>query len=138
MIIFNKIEYKELKSKQKETYNFQKVSAILAEYGFATIKLNDDWQGADFIAQHIDGETYLRVQLKSRLTFHKKYLGKQIFICFPANNKWYFYNHDNLLNNFLVNKKGMSVSESWSKYGSYTFRKLSRKSLELMKEFEIG
>jgi hypothetical protein len=39
---------------------------MLADYGFATIKPDDDWQSADFIAQHFDGSTFLKVQLKSR------------------------------------------------------------------------
>jgi hypothetical protein len=38
-----RIEYNKLNARQKETYNFQKASAILADYGFATIKLNDDF-----------------------------------------------------------------------------------------------
>ncbi len=52
---FKKIEYKNLNVKQKESYNYQKVSALLADYGFIIIKLDDDWQGADFLALHIDG-----------------------------------------------------------------------------------
>jgi hypothetical protein len=39
----NRISYTNLNSRQQETFNFQKVSAILADYGYATIKLNDDW-----------------------------------------------------------------------------------------------
>ena len=71
---FKKIGYKKLNMRQKENYNFHKVAAILADYGFVCIRLSDDWQGADFIAQHIDGATFLRVQLKSRLTIQKKYM----------------------------------------------------------------
>ncbi len=40
---FEKILYRDLNSRQKEIYDFQKVSSILAEYGFAKIKLNNDW-----------------------------------------------------------------------------------------------
>lgn len=73
MIIDNKaidkINYTALNDRQKETYNFQQVSAVLAQYGFATIKLNDDWQGADFIAQHINGELFL----KSMVSCFSKY-----------------------------------------------------------------
>jgi hypothetical protein len=61
---FKKIIYSELNARQKESYNFQKVSAIFADYGFSTIRLSDDWQGADFIAQHIDNQVFLKVQLK--------------------------------------------------------------------------
>ena len=44
-----RIVYDELNAKQKEIYNFQKVAALLANYGFNCIKLDDDWQGADFL-----------------------------------------------------------------------------------------
>ena len=53
--------YKELKPKQKELFNFQKIAATLADYGFNCIKLADDWQGADFLAYHINGITTLKV-----------------------------------------------------------------------------
>ena len=59
-----KIEYKDLNSRQQENYNFHKIAADLAEYGYSCMWLNDDWQGADFIANHIDGDTFLKVQLK--------------------------------------------------------------------------
>ena len=37
-----RIVYDELNPKQKEIYNFQKVAALLADYGFNCIKLEDD------------------------------------------------------------------------------------------------
>lgn len=49
------INYKQLNSRQKERYNFQKIAALLADYGYACIKLDDDWQSADFLAQHTEG-----------------------------------------------------------------------------------
>jgi hypothetical protein len=62
-----KVQYENLNSKQKETYNFQKVAAIFVGYGFNCIKLADDWQGADFLAYHKDGDQILKVQLKGGL-----------------------------------------------------------------------
>lgn len=59
---FERVTYDSLNARQQEAYNFQKVSAVLADYGFVTIRLTSDWQGADFIAQHKDGE-FLKVQL---------------------------------------------------------------------------
>ena len=52
-----RINYDDLNAKQKEIYNFQKVTALkvaalLADCGFNCIKLSDDWQGADFLAYH--------------------------------------------------------------------------------------
>src|SRR5437016_14387824 len=91
-----KIPYTALNARQKEDFNFQKVSAVLAEYGFVTLRLSDDWQGADFIALHISGEV-LRVQLKSRLAFYKKYQGKDLYVAFGEGEAWYLYPHDELL-----------------------------------------
>jgi len=59
----NKIDYDDLNARAKEMYNFQKVSSKLADYGFTTMWLNNDWQGADFIAVPVDGITDIKVQL---------------------------------------------------------------------------
>lgn len=98
----SRIQYSDLKPRQQENYNFQKVSAIFADYGFVTHRLSDDWQGADFIAQHIDGETFIKVQLKSRLAFDKKYYGKDLYVAFYIDNTWYLFPHDKLLEKFLA------------------------------------
>ena len=75
-----KIKYTELNSKQKENYNFHKVASALADYGFNSLRLNDDWQGADFIA--INGDDMMKIQLKGRFTVDKKYINKEIYIAF--------------------------------------------------------
>ena len=97
------IATKNLNTRQIEAYNLQKVSAIFADFGFVTIRMTSDWGYADFIAQHIDG-VFLRVQLKGRLSFYKKYLGKDLFICFRSAETWYLYPHDELEQNL---KKGL-------------------------------
>jgi len=103
-LTMNKIKYEELNARQKENYNFLKISAVLADYGFMTLRLSSDWQSADFIAQHIDG-TFLKVQLKKRLSFEKKYLGKDLYIAFCSNQEWYLYPHDEVLVRALAETK---------------------------------
>jgi hypothetical protein len=131
-----RIDYEKLKSKQKENYNFQKLSAILADYGFMTMRLSDDWQGADFIAQHIDGEKFLKVQLKSRLSFYKKYRGKDIQIAFESNSNWYLFPHDELLEKVL-RETNIGNTESWIIKGGYHFPSLSKKLLLLLYPYII-
>jgi len=75
----NKINYDDLNARAKEMYNFQKVSAKLSDYGFTTMWLNNDWQGADFIAVHADGVTDIKVQFKGQFSFNQRYRGR-IFI----------------------------------------------------------
>jgi len=83
------IRYGSLNARQKENYNYQKLSALLADYGFVTMRLSDDWNGADMIAQHVDGDTFLKIQLKGRLTFCKKYEGRNLHVAFRRGKDWY-------------------------------------------------
>src|ERR1035438_9052190 len=96
---FRKVRVESLNAKQKELFNFQKIAATLADYGFNCIKLADDWQGADFLAYHINGTTTLKVQLKSRVTINQKYCEKHIWIAFPKKDLGYLIEHI-----FLVEK----------------------------------
>ena len=109
-VVFQHVDYTELNSRQRENYNFQKVSAVLADYGFTTMRLSSDWKGADFIADHVNGEVFLKVQLKGVLTADAKYQGKDIWICFRRKDVWYLYPHDDFLqwapmNSNIANRK---------------------------------
>lgn len=73
-MIFDKIDYDSLNSKQKENFNYHKVASALADYGYDSMRLNNDWQGADFIA--VDGDIMIKVQLKGRFTLDKNILEK--------------------------------------------------------------
>lgn len=94
--MFEPVDYTKLNARQQENYNFQKIAARLADYGYNSIRLSDDFEGADFIALHINGETILRVQLKGRLSFHAKYYGKDLHVAFRDGDDLYVYPHDAL------------------------------------------
>lgn len=113
-----KIIYTELNSKQKENYNFHKVASALADYGYNSMRLNDDWQGADFIA--VKEDDMLKIQLKGRFTIDKKYIGKDIFVSFLEEGKVKIYKHDDALKLIPENVK---ISKSWSEVGSYSWGK---------------
>jgi len=129
-----KVPYETLNARQKENYNFQKVSAVLAEYGFVTFRLSDDWLGADFIALHHSGDV-LRVQLKSRLTFEKKYEGNGLHVAFAVGETWYLYPHDELLSRVL-NATNIGATESWER-GAYSFPRLSKQLQEMLAPYCI-
>lgn len=117
--MFQRVEYENLHARQKENYNFQKVAGRLADYGFNCLKLNDDWQGADFLAVHVDGDTVLRVQLKGRLVLDKKYCGKNLHIAFLVRDECYVYPHDAILEAVLA-RGDLSDTASWVDGGKYT------------------
>ena len=122
-----RIDYKDLNAKQKENYNYHKVSSLLADYGFSGILLSDDYNGADFLAMHKDGEI-LKVQLKGRVTIDKKYIGKDLYMAFPVTNTWCLIAHDTLLN--LPEISVWLTSPSWLERGGYSSPTVS-KNLEI-------
>ena len=129
-----KVNYSDLNSKAKEMYNFQKVSAKLADYGYTCMWLNNDWQGADFIAVHVDGVTDLKVQLKGRLSFAKKYIGKEIYISFiDKNNDIYLYPHDEMLN--IIVKK--ISDKTWIDKGVWSSPNLTKVNKILLESYKL-
>lgn len=130
---FTKVRYEDLNARSQEMYNFQKVSAVLADYGFTTMWLNNDWQGADFIAVHADGSTDLRVQLKGRLSFARKYIGKDIYVCFMADGETYLYPHDTVLK---VVEARIS-DEAWRSKGTWSSPALSRYFRDVLQEYKL-
>lgn len=136
-LVLKPVAYCDLNARQKENYNYLKVSAVLADYGFMTMRLSDGWQGADFIAQHVDGGTFLKVQLKARLAFGEKYKGKDLYIAFCSEGEWYLFPHDELLDRVLA-ETSVGGTVSWSQRGGYSFASLSEQMRELLKPYKIG
>jgi hypothetical protein len=124
-----KIKYTELNSKQKENYNFHKVASALADYGFNSLRLNDDWQGADFIA--INGDAMMKIQLKGRFTVDKKYINKEIYIAFIENDVVKLYRHDDAVDALSDNIKN---SSSWSEFGGYSWGKTPKVYNSIIRE----
>jgi hypothetical protein len=133
---FERISYDSLTSRQQEGFNFQKVSAVLADYGFTTIRLTSDWNSADFIAQHHDGVRFLKVQLKGRCSFDVKYRSKDLYICFPCDGNWYLYPHDEVLDCVLA-EMTIANTVSWKDRGGYSFPTLSRKLREILEPYRL-
>ena len=129
---FTHVPYGQLTGKQQESRNFHKVAAALADYGYDSIRLCDDWEGADFFALHIDGKTVLRVQLKGRFGFDKKYRGKNLWIAFRDNKtgKIFIYQHDKLLSRFIAHFE--KNSSDWRNKGKHHFPGVSPENEELL------
>ena len=130
------IAFRDLTAKQREIYNFQKVASLLADYGFNCIKLDDDWQGADFLAYHKDGSTTLKVQLKSRATICEKYLGKDLYLAFPAAGCWYLVEHDKLVKIAGETTRWL-CSRSWNDGGEYSSDRPSKLMLSRLTDHAL-
>lgn len=131
------VPYSDLNSRQKENYNFHKVAARMADYGFNCLRLTDDWQGADFIACHIDGETFLKVQLKGRLVIDRKYQGKAIHIAFIHGDMAYLYDHDRLVGHLEANGLIGDDSVTWHEQGFRSWPTPPAWAINFLEEFRI-
>lgn len=134
---FEKVHYDSLNAPQKELFNFQKVAATFADYGFNCIKLADDWQGADFLAYHLNGTTTLRVQLKSRLAIQKKYCDKDIWMAFPHKGEWYLIEHDRLVSKVGEHTNWLDT-HSWKVTGGYSSKSINAELLGSLGEHRLG
>jgi len=132
---YEKVGYETLNARQQESYNFQKLSGALAGYGFVTIRLSDDWNGADFLAQHISGTT-LRVQLKGRLTFSKSYMNKDLWVGFRTGERWFVFPHDKILDHALA-VTNIGNTESWAVRGMYSFPSVPTALQASLAEFQL-
>lgn len=132
-----RIDIDTLSAKQRETYNFHKTAGLLADYGFDCIRVSDDWQGADFLAYHKDEHYILKVQLKSRMTIDRKYVGKDLHMCFRIGEVWYLVHHDDLMR--MVEKVLPRVfeTESWSR-GTYSWPRPSKRTVEALSDYALN
>jgi len=134
--MFTLVKYTDLNARQQENYNFHKVAGRLADYGYNSLRLNDDWQGADFLACHMNGVALLRVQLKGRMTVDKKYQGKGIHIAFLHNDECYVYPHDEVMTEILSLNK-INTSKSWSDEGAYSWPNIPSWAQPILSKFRV-
>ena len=127
------INYSSLNAKAQETYNFHKMAAILADYGYNCLWLNDDWNDADCIAMHIDGISDFKIQLKGGISFAQKYRGKNLFIAFFELGDLYIYPHDVVLDQV----KSVISDQTWLAKGTYFQTKITKKFSETIAPYKV-
>ena len=132
----SKIRYRDLNARQKENYNFHIAASFLAKYGFNSIRLSDDWEGADFLAYHKDGHFTLKVQLKGRTAIYKKYEGKDLHRCFRIDDVWYLVPHDDLLDIVKATSPNTLTTRSWIK-GSYSWPKTPKAIRKKLSDYAL-
>ena len=101
-----------------------------------TLRLSSDWKGADFIAQHVDG-SFLKVQLKGRFTIDEKYLGKDLYICFPDRGTWYLCPHDGLMD-AARNVTGIGGPDYWANHSSYHRKTVPESMVPFLEPFVLN
>jgi hypothetical protein len=89
-------------SKSKEAFNTAQLGALLARRQEYLLRLPFDSNGADILAYNPETLQTIPIQIKSRMSTSKKYVGKGIYIAFPVWTSetcqhWYLLEHDTLV-----------------------------------------
>ena len=132
-----KVNYYELSPRQKETYNFHQVAWILAGYGYNSKRVPNDPPGTDFVAYHKDGGDPLNVQLTARMTIDRKYMHKNLYICFPIFGVWYLILHDELVHTVGKRSGALKTDLSWLVRGRYSWPRPSQNVRDALKRYAL-
>lgn len=117
-----------------ERINLNSLTAELMARGWHIyLPVYDD--GIDMLATRDEGATLLRVQLKSRWTIDRKYIGRDIEIAFRNKGIWYLVPHDHAVT--IGQQMGYTDTKSWEK-GAYSVGRMSRRLRELMVPYELS
>ena len=139
---FAKVDYQDLNAKQREVYNFHFIAARLAQYGYASYPIRDDWNGGDMFSRHMLSGQALTVQIKSRATFDKKYLGKDLHIGFPLGEAVFVYPHDQVLSSYMAGRtaRGLPLddNQAWSRDGLVHWVNPTKEIMGLLKPYELA
>jgi hypothetical protein len=132
-IRLEQVKYQDLPAKAQETYNFHKMAAILADYGYNCLWLNNDWNGADCIAIHTDGISDFKIQLKGSISFAQKYRMKNIYIAFFEQENLYIYPHD-----YILSQVETIISDKkWLEKGTYFKTKITKRFKDILEPYKI-
>jgi hypothetical protein len=103
-------------SQVREVINRNTVVSLALEQGFnAFLPVYDG--GVDFILYRESDGLLRRIQLKSRWTIERKYVGRDIWIAFPSAGDWYLMPHDEMV--AMAQTDGVTETTSWKDAGGY-------------------
>ena len=129
-----KIDYTRLNPRAQENYNSAKLASLMADYGYACIRLSDDYNGADLIALR-EGEPAMHIQLKGRLTIKRSYIGKDLYIAFPIAGEFFVVPHDELT--ALCDEARYLSTKSWINDGSWHTGRPSKTMTAALQTFKL-
>ena len=92
-------------------------------------------------ARHMLSGRPLTVQIKGRVTFDRKYIGKDLWVGFPAGEAAYVYPHDGILEKYqslrVGRGKSLDANLDWSRDGLVHWIKPTGELAELLKPYRL-
>lgn len=115
-----------------------KIIPIFLDDGFIPFVPEFD-TGIDLIIYRERDDLLIKVQLKSRWSIDRKYIGRGFAMAFPAetDSDWYLVPHDEMVG-FARNSTSYLASASWREQGIYHRRAMSRAMLQHFDGYRLG
>lgn len=123
-----------LSGKAIELMNTHELTAHLMARGWSVyLPVYDD--GIDLLATQSDVSNVIRIQLKSRWTISRKYVGRPIEIAFKDRGVWYLVRHEDMVK--AGEAEGYCSQSSWTEDGGWSVKNMSVSLSERMAPFTL-
>lgn len=123
-----------LSGKAIELMNTHELTAELMARGWSVyLPVYDD--GIDLLATKNDVSNIIRIQLKSRWTISKRYVGRPIEIAFKDRGLWYLVRHEDMVS--AGEAEGYCQQNSWTKDGGWSVKNMSQSLTDRMTPFTL-
>jgi len=113
------------------------VSKIFLEHGWMVYVPEADVGGVDFLVMNLETEEVRKIQLKGRWTVDKKYHGKNIWMCFSVNDKWYLCEHDRMVEIGLECELSLWEQKNGELRTTYSVEPMSKKMTGMMLSYQF-
>jgi len=130
----SKIDYRKLNPRAQENFLYAKLASQLADYGYTSLRLSDDYNGADLIALR-EGEAALHIQLKGRITIKPEYMNKGLYIAFPIDGEFYVLPHDELVD--ICDERGYLKTRAWLDQGKWHVGNPPKAMIERLQDYKV-
>ena len=92
------------------------------------------------MAHQEETDQLVEVQVKTRVSIERRYVGKSMYMCFPIakddEERWYLIPHDKLVK-IVGTRSNWLNTRSWTTDGAYHSQNPSRQLMEGLAEFEL-
>ena len=123
------------RSGRERSDNVQNCVKVLAQHGYTRTGPSDH-PDADFLANHRDGPSAIKVRVATRVDIRSRIRDQDIHMSFPVHSSWYLVPHDE-----LVRIAGETTpwlwSNSWVDRGWYGSANPFKAMLERLEEFAL-
>lgn len=117
-------------------YNISQASRALGQSGYTCSAPPHGTRDAQILARDSHGSMSIKVRCPGRAAIQAKFLGRDLYVCFPASGEWYLVPHDDLVKIAGETNPWLN-SHSWRDRGGYSSASPSKRMLARLEPYSL-